>query len=162
MIDASLKSNILDIFGDLALGQEDRERFSRYVDAIWAQCIEERAFGYSAHYEALVPSMPRIYRMIRPLVEHEDQLKRLFSATPNILRWIPYTSEEGYLGYTHHLILTPLQHRVEQSDSFEDFIAGFDRPHPVTVCSECGRDMTVKKLAHGVSLSCSCGFSVVC
>ena len=162
MIDASLKSSILDIFGDLALGQEDRERFGRHVDAMWAQCIEERAFGYSAHYEALVQSMPTIYRMIRPLVEHEDQLKRLFSATPNILKWIPYTSEEGYLGYTHHLILSPLQNRVERSASLDDFVAGFERPDRVTVCPECGRDTSTTKLDYGVRLSCSCGFSVVC
>jgi hypothetical protein len=126
MIDPTLKSSILRIFKYLITDEMSRERIDTHIESMWNCCIDEGAFGYSAHYEAIVWKLPDIFNSIRPLVKNEKDFERLIAATPRICKWMPYTSEEDQMGYTHYIEMYPLQKKVGENETFDGFIREFE------------------------------------
>ncbi len=124
-------------------------------------CLEQRAFGYSAHYEAVVWELPELFRIVKPLLKDVGQLQRFCQAIPAIAQWLPYTSDEGPMGYAHTILLYPFRDRVAANPDFEAFIKGFEGDR-VTVCRECGRDMQVERLEKSYCLACVCGNILIC
>jgi len=126
MIDPSLKSSIIGVFKDFINQTFTKEKLSEHIDLMWDDCIDQKAFGYSAHYEAIVWKLPQIFRIIRPLVISEKELLLLFQFVPDICKWLPYTSEEDYMSYTHKISTYELSQLVEETGDFNNFIFNFN------------------------------------
>ena len=157
------KKVILELFRPLMGDETAEKRFKGYLISMGEDCITREIFRYGAQYEALVPEIPEIFRLVSDLIASEAYFQRLCRVMPVILQWLPYTSEESWCGYSHSIDLNPLKARRKNSSSFGGFIDGFDRPYPVIVCRDCGRDMEHTVNENGShSLRCRCGALMVC
>ena len=126
MIDPSLKTRIREII-DVFLKDEHFSRsLGKQIDAMWNDCIDRGAFGYSAHYVSVVPKLPEIFQIIMPLVHDSGQIQRLMKTIPSICKGLPYASTETILGYVHEVSLHKLKNAAEQSRDFDEFIDQFE------------------------------------
>ncbi len=66
-INSSIRSRIIHTFDYLIETGEDRERYGGCINAMWRQCIEMGAFGYSAHYEAMIGDWQYDYELQRTI-----------------------------------------------------------------------------------------------
>jgi hypothetical protein len=160
-MDDYLKSLIIDGYRDLAPDEVQREELAGMLEAMWQACREQRAFGYSDHQLAIVPVLPDLFRMVKPLIASKEDFQRFCRAMPAILKWMPYFSEESQVGYMHTIITGPFEDRARACHTLDEFVQGFEGD-PISVCPECGKDATVTKLQHGYSVQCACGFLMVC
>lgn len=48
-MDEYLKSLLLDIYRDLAADKVQRGELGSMLEAMWDDCVDQRAFGYSDH-----------------------------------------------------------------------------------------------------------------
>jgi hypothetical protein len=42
------------------------DQFAGWLEDMWQDCLKCRAFGYSAHYEAAVWTLPDLFRTVKP------------------------------------------------------------------------------------------------
>ncbi|MBN2077746.1 MAG: hypothetical protein JW838_02190 [Spirochaetes bacterium] len=126
MIDSSLKTRIREIIDDFSNDESFSRGLGEQIDAMWNDCIDQGAFGYSAHYEAVVPKLPRIFQIIMPLIHDTGQIQRLMKAIPSICKGLPHTSTETVLGYVHEVSLHRLKNSAAQSRDFDEFIQQFE------------------------------------
>lgn len=160
-MDGYLKSLIADTYADLAPDEERRRELGGMLEAMWRECVEKRAFGYSDHQLALVPELPNLFCMVKPLITSRADFARFCRAIPVIVDWLPYFSEESPVGYMHTILTGPFDSRVQTCRTLDEFLGGFEG-QPVSVCADCGRDMAVERRESGYTLTCTCGAMVVC
>jgi hypothetical protein len=160
-MDDYLERLIIDSYNDLAPDEAQREELAGMLEAMWRECREQRAFGYSDHQLAIAPEVPNFFRIVRPLITNKDEFQRFCTAMPAILEWMPYFSAESPVGYMHTIITGPFENRAQACVTLDEFVKGFEG-YPVSVCPECGKDTAVERLEHGYSVRCTCGFFMVC
>lgn len=160
-MDAQLKSTLMGIYADRMTNAAEKNAFGTAIESMWRGCLERGSFGYSAHYDATVWTLPDLFRLLHPRVETAAQFERMCRAMPEIIHWLPYDSEEGPWGYTHTIDLGSFNQRLADIPDFDGFIRGFEQ-NPVSVCSDCGKDMQVEKRDNGYILTCTCGSMMVC
>ena len=125
-MDDYLKSLIIDSYTDLAPDAAQREELAGMLEDMWRACREQRAFGYSNHQLAIVPVLPDLFRMVKPLVATKEDLQRFCRAMPAILKWMPYFSEESPVGYIHTIITGPFENRAQACQTLDQFVKGFE------------------------------------
>lgn len=160
MMNETLKSILLDVYRDV-LDTGALAEFDRMLEEMWRACLDRRAFGYSAHYEAVVWTLPDLFREVKRFIRDKAQLKRFCRAIPAIVQWLPYDSEEGPFGYTHTILTGSYLSRAAACATFDEFVGAFEGAR-VRVCRDCGKNLHEERHGGSYVLTCPCGFVVVC
>ena len=108
---------------------KETDSLATLIDKMWDICIDTNAFGYSAHYEAIVWKLPDIFRRSKELCSDHKDITRLFKAITAICKWLPYKSTETYMGYEHEIEMWQLSNLIEKCSSFEEFITNFEEEY---------------------------------
>ena len=67
-MDESVKASVLGMYRDMAGSEAELGAYATKLEKMWKDCIDNRAFGYLFHYEAVVPALPDLFQKVKLLI----------------------------------------------------------------------------------------------